>query len=325
MAVIPRKIQVGVATKLMRLRSRIGTSAGAWEGYFEAREAKDAAARERALLSVSEARYRESYEFPLDKYFGCEIKPFIQGKNILEIGSNLGGAALAYCEQYSPSAFTGIDVTDESARISNMFFEKKNASPGYRFMSAYAENLPFEDGEFDCIITFDTLEHVRDIELVMGECARVLKEGGTMLLAFPSFWHPTQHHLGCVTDVPFIHWFFNGDVLMEAYYDILDRFPEYRDRIGLRRSPLQKWERLLGINGTTRREFCRILDRGPWREKRQVFVPLGGAGMISHRARIWRYMSYAIRPFTRLPGVGEVLCHRIVFILTRRMLDHRFH
>jgi SAM-dependent methyltransferase len=46
--------------------------------------------------------------------------------------------------------------------------------------------LPFGDGQFDLILLAETLEHVRDVQLLMSEARRVLRPGGTLALTTPA-------------------------------------------------------------------------------------------------------------------------------------------
>jgi SAM-dependent methyltransferase len=46
--------------------------------------------------------------------------------------------------------------------------------------------LPFEDGGFELVLTAETAEHVRDLQLFLSEIRRVLAPGGTMALTTPA-------------------------------------------------------------------------------------------------------------------------------------------
>ena len=48
-----------------------------------------------------------------------------------------------------------------------------------------AENLPFADQVFDCIVCTEVLEHLPSPELALRECSRILKPSGLLFLSTP--------------------------------------------------------------------------------------------------------------------------------------------
>jgi SAM-dependent methyltransferase len=46
--------------------------------------------------------------------------------------------------------------------------------------------LPFEDGSFELVLCAETLEHVRDVQLLVSEVRRVLVPGGTFAVTTPA-------------------------------------------------------------------------------------------------------------------------------------------
>ena len=46
--------------------------------------------------------------------------------------------------------------------------------------------LPFGDGEFDLVLLAETLEHVRDVQLILSEARRVLRPGATLAITTPA-------------------------------------------------------------------------------------------------------------------------------------------
>src|SRR3982751_2442531 len=46
--------------------------------------------------------------------------------------------------------------------------------------------LPFEDSQFDLVLCAETIEHVRDVQLLLSEARRVLEPGGTLALTTPA-------------------------------------------------------------------------------------------------------------------------------------------
>jgi SAM-dependent methyltransferase len=56
-------------------------------------------------------------------------------------------------------------------------------------MLADAQNLPFEDNYFDCILFSEVIEHVPDPEKAVQEISRCLKNGGQLILTFPFIYN----------------------------------------------------------------------------------------------------------------------------------------
>lgn len=72
---------------------------------------------------------------------------------------------------------TGVEPTDslrDAARLRD---------PGGDYIDARAEALPFPDGAFDLVVSYLTLIDIDDVEAALGEMARVLRTGGSLLIA----------------------------------------------------------------------------------------------------------------------------------------------
>lgn len=77
-----------------------------------------------------------------------------------------------------------------------------------RFIAAdMNEKLPFDDGFFDAVACIDGIEHIERPFDFVGECRRVLKPGGRLVLSTPNIsslrsrarWFLTGHHNKCKT------------------------------------------------------------------------------------------------------------------------------
>ena len=59
------------------------------------------------------------------------------------------------------------------------------------------EPIALSDSTFDGVVSFQVLEHVWDIDWYLGECCRLLKPGGWLLLTTHGTWlyhpHPTDY------------------------------------------------------------------------------------------------------------------------------------
>lgn len=61
-------------------------------------------------------------------------------------------------------------------------YAQKN-QPSARYVTGFAENLPFEDSEFDLVVFYLSLIDIDDIHAAINEAARVARSGGTILIA----------------------------------------------------------------------------------------------------------------------------------------------
>jgi len=72
------------------------------------------------------------------------------------------------------------------------YFDIENKIPSsynLNFVQGNAENLPFEDGEFDTVIIGEVLEHVDSPVQVLKECKRV---GKNIYITTPNEWEWTE-------------------------------------------------------------------------------------------------------------------------------------
>ena len=66
--------------------------------------------------------------------------------------------------------------------------------------------LPLEASSVDTLLSTQTLEHLDDIEFYLGECARLLRPNGILILTAPMQW---RHH-----EAPYDYWRFTKYGLM---------------------------------------------------------------------------------------------------------------
>ncbi|MFH1254455.1 MAG: class I SAM-dependent methyltransferase [bacterium] len=77
----------------------------------------------------------------------------------------------------------GVDISDTTISTVKKQFDTLGIKAELKV--ANAENLPFPDNTFDVIISAHTLEHIKNDNLVIKECARTLKPGGELIIFVP--------------------------------------------------------------------------------------------------------------------------------------------
>lgn len=128
----------------------------------------------------------------------------IKGKQVLEIGCGNGVQANYILEKYSPAYMTAIDLNSLNIEIANMEAEKHGLKD-IKFQIDDAQNLTtIEDESMDCIINIESAFHYPDKASFFREINRVLKPGGSFLIAdiltkprkntgFRKFWKKKMH------------------------------------------------------------------------------------------------------------------------------------
>lgn len=76
---------------------------------------------------------------------------------------------------------TGVDVDADSVAHARTRY----GGDGVEFIQADALDLPFDDGRFDAVVSFETLEHLAEHDALLAEFRRVLKPGGFVVLSSP--------------------------------------------------------------------------------------------------------------------------------------------
>ena len=102
----------------------------------------------------------------------------------LEVGCGIGVVSSYLAEKYGWDV-TGIDLDpDQIKGAKNNNIEDKSL----KFLEADATRLPFENNEFDMVLSFDALHHIPGWDKALEEISRVLKPEGFYVLndlAFP--------------------------------------------------------------------------------------------------------------------------------------------
>lgn len=75
-----------------------------------------------------------------------------------------------------PERRAGVDISER-------ILETARARVDADFQQANLEALPFADAEFDLVLSSQVIEHVLDADRAVGELARVLRPGGTLVIS----------------------------------------------------------------------------------------------------------------------------------------------
>ncbi|MFD1815645.1 bifunctional 2-polyprenyl-6-hydroxyphenol methylase/3-demethylubiquinol 3-O-methyltransferase UbiG [Rhodococcus gannanensis] len=122
--------------------------------------------------SLTPGRFAYFHEV-LTTRIGCDLT----GLDAVDIGS--GGGFLAEEFARVGCRVVGVDPSAVSVDAARSHAAAGDLDIDYRV--GVGERLPFPDNAFDLAYCCDVLEHVTDVDVVVGEVARVLRPGGLFL------------------------------------------------------------------------------------------------------------------------------------------------
>lgn len=112
----------------------------------------------------------------------------VRGRNVLDAACGEGyGAAYLARTAHSVSA---VDISEDAITHARSRYRADNLE----YQVADCCRLPFGDDQFDCIVSFETLEHLGDQSGLLKEFRRVLQPGGFLLISSPDKAVYTDHY-----------------------------------------------------------------------------------------------------------------------------------
>lgn len=118
--------------------------------------------------------------------------PFVSG-DVLELGCGEGRGV----ELLAPIASSYLAL-DKISEVINRLSEKY---PDHTFRQATFPPIDLPDAQFDTIVSFQVIEHIKNDQLFLKEIARLLKPGGKALISTPNIkmtlsrnpWHTREY------------------------------------------------------------------------------------------------------------------------------------
>lgn len=115
-----------------------------------------------------------------------EIIGFKEGIKVLDVGCGVG---LQVIELSNIGAHCiGVDAAEDAIKVINQI----QVDFGLNVKGVYGDacNLPFDDGTFDVVMSYEFFEHVTDIDQALKEQIRVLRSGGRLVIEQQNFLNP---------------------------------------------------------------------------------------------------------------------------------------
>jgi ubiquinone/menaquinone biosynthesis C-methylase UbiE len=101
----------------------------------------------------------------------------LTGAAVLDVGCGRGGTVSVLMKYCRPGRVVGLDFSDSAIK----FCRQNNPWEGVDFRVGDAENLPFEDREFEVVMNIESSHSYPSLTRFYAEAARVLQPGGHFL------------------------------------------------------------------------------------------------------------------------------------------------
>lgn len=142
------------------------------------------------------AKWMREIEFYFHGY-ADKLNTVLAGSNGLVAELGAGSCGLSVCLSRLPNVkhVTSLDIS--MTRMQKMIDLSATVLSGERskiepVACDFNGRLPFEDGELDAVVFDAALHHTRSMWATLGECNRVLKQGGILVAQRESFLSPLR-------------------------------------------------------------------------------------------------------------------------------------
>jgi len=109
-------------------------------------------------------------------------------ETILDAGGGSGRYGVKFALDYPAAKIVVADISSESLRLVRRIARAFGVC-NIDLTQADLRHLPFPDGYFDVVFCDAVLQHLPDEDQVLSEFKRVLKSGGTLIIANVNFWN----------------------------------------------------------------------------------------------------------------------------------------
>ncbi len=238
----------------------------------------------------------------------------LKGLDLIDFGCG-AGELTAHLLRYQPRSVLGVDRSESALHLARTWTGQTAPTLDYRLsfqQNCPARELPVEDGSVDLILCFDVLEHIHDVEAVLGDWKRGLRPGGRVWIWWSPWRGPYGHHLPSLIPIPWMHLLFSEATILSACAELYDD-PTFVPRVW-DRDPLNgekrpnKWRTSTNLDGflnrLTRSRFERLVAGVGFRIMRREIHGFRGSGVprLTHL-------------FIVLPEIGECFVSSYVYEL----------
>jgi 2-polyprenyl-3-methyl-5-hydroxy-6-metoxy-1,4-benzoquinol methylase/glycosyltransferase involved in cell wall biosynthesis len=145
--------------------------------------------------------WNELYVHSVKRYLFASER--VQGWHVLDLGCGVGYGAKILAR--SAAQVVAADVDEHPLRYGEETYPDAKIQRVHIAPVTEAQGLPFADGSFDAVVSFEVIEHVpvEQMQAFFAEMARVLKPSGAVILSTPNknvyIHYPDPYHVSLMT------------------------------------------------------------------------------------------------------------------------------
>jgi len=155
---------------------------------------------------------------------------YCRDKRVLDVACGIGYGS-AILARHGASQVVGVDISPEAIAFGAKEYQAANVF----LTTGDACNLPFDEPMFDVVVSFETIEHLKDPERLLAEISRVLKPDGLCICSSPNrdFVSSSGHkesnpfHFSEMSYAEFVQ-------LFGRYFDVSEHFSQTHSEAYLR-------------------------------------------------------------------------------------------
>ena len=122
--------------------------------------------------------------------------------NCLDIQTRTGNGSIFWSKEFPEAEYFIADFSKNFLEKSKNNLKERNIIFKDFFIESFP--LPFDDNQFEFVISYETIEHISDYKNFFSELVRVTKKNGIIILTCPNISWEIVHFLASVFKIDFI-------------------------------------------------------------------------------------------------------------------------
>ena len=131
----------------------------------------------------------------LDESNISDFKP----NNCLDLQTRTGNGSIFWSKEFPKAEYFIADFSKNFLEKSKKNLKERNIVFNDFFIESFP--LPFDDNQFDFVISYETIEHISDYKNFFSELVRVTNKNGIIILTCPNTCWEIVHFLAAVFDI----------------------------------------------------------------------------------------------------------------------------